>query len=150
MKERPTLVAGVGPEPIAETPSGHPPGGHPMEIWISYVLRIGVLLAGAIILVGLALFLIRGAPAEGPHTLDDVLGNGGQTISVSPRSIAEGLGDADPIAVIQLGVLVLILTPTTRVLMTIFLFLAQQDRVFIVITTIVFAILILGLIGVGK
>lgn len=120
-----------------------------MEIWISYVLRVGVLVAGAIILVGLALFIIRGAPANGPHTLDDVLGRK-TTLSVSPRSIYDGLGTANPIAIIQLGVLVLILTPTMRVAMTIFLFLAQRDKVFVVITTIVFIVLILGLIGTGK
>jgi|SRR5579875_2088543 len=124
------------------------PGGHPMEIWISYVLRIGVLLAGFIILVGVGMFLVNGAPNT--HSLNDVLGHGGHTVTVSPRTIANGIADGDAIAVIQLGVLVLILTPTMRVLMTVFLFMAQQDKAFVVITVIVFLVLIIGLIGVDK
>jgi len=125
------------------------PGGHPMEIWISYVLRIGVLTAGAIILVGLAWFLIAGSPS-GPKTLNDVIGSGGHGIVVSPRTIVSGIAAANPTAIIQLGVLVLILTPMMRVLMTVFLFFAQRDMIFVAVTVIVFAVLVFGLVGFGS
>ena len=125
------------------------PGGHPMEIWISYVLRIGVLTAGAIILIGLAWFVIAGSPT-GPSTLNDVIGNGGHSIVVSPHTIIAGIRDANPTAVIQLGVLVLILTPIMRVLMTVLLFFAQRDMIFVGVTLTVFAVLILGLVGFGS
>lgn len=126
------------------------PGGHPMEIWISYVLRAGVMAAGAIILFGVVLFLVAGPPASGPHTLNDVIGNGGHRIMVSPSSIAHDAAAGSPVAVIQLGVLVLILTPMMRVAMTIFLFVALRDRIFVAITAVVFSVLVLGIIGIGS
>lgn len=126
------------------------PGGHPIEIWISYVLRAGVLVAGAIILAGLLLFSLRGAPAGGPHSLNDIIGSGGHTSMVSPRSIVQGITAGSALAVIQLGVLVLILTPLMRVAMTVLLFTVLRDHRFTVITLIVLVVLVLGLIGVGS
>jgi uncharacterized membrane protein len=125
------------------------PGGHPMEIWISYVLRIGVLTAAFIVLVGLVLFLVHGAGASGPQSLDDILGHGGHMIAVTPGALFHNVLQGDAIAIIQLGVLVLILTPTMRVAMTTFLFLAQRDWIFVAITCVVFVVLIIGLIGIG-
>lgn len=124
-------------------------GGHPMEIWISYVLRVGVLLAAAIIVTGLIWFLAAGAPG-GPTTLNQLLGGGGHSIVVSPRTIISGIGAGNPIAVIQLGVLVLILTPTSRVAMTVILFLVQKDRIFVAVTLTVLLVLIFGLVGFGS
>ena len=126
------------------------PGGHPMEIYISYVLRIGVMTAGAIILIGLLWFVIGGPPASGPNHLSDVIGNGGHSISVSINSVLSGVAHGNSVAIIQLGVLVLILTPLMRVAMTVFLFTALRDHIFTVITLIVLVVLIMGLIGVGS
>lgn len=125
-------------------------GGHPMELWISYVLRFGVLTAALILLVSVVLFVVLGPPAAGPHSLNDIIGHGGTSIAVSPRSIAHGVAAGNTTAIMQLGVLVLILTPMMRVAMTIFLFAALRDRIFTAITSIVFVVLILGLIGVGS
>lgn len=147
MKDQTSMRVGtMMEEPKA---AAHQPGGHPMEIYISYVLRIGVLLAGAVILLGLLLYLILGSRGSGPSNLHDLLNNGGTSISISPGKIARNLAAGDPSAIIQLGVLLLILTPTTRVAMTAILFFMQRDRVFVAITATVFLVLILGLIGVG-
>jgi uncharacterized membrane protein len=134
-----------------QMPAPQPPGSHPMEIWISYVLRIGVLTAGAVILVGVVM-LLAGVGSRGgvPGSLHDILGGGGQSIAVSPRSIAHGVAHADSVAIIQLGVLLLILTPMTRVAMTVVLFVAQREPIFVAITTVVLAVLIIGLIGIGS
>ena len=130
---------------------GHLPGGHPMEIYISYVLRIGVLIAAAIIFLGSALYVAGIGSNEGnPKKLDDILGGGGHSIPVSPSSIFHGITAGNPIAIIQLGLLALILTPMTRVAMTAALFVAQRDKIFVAITTVVFIVLVLGLIGVGS
>lgn len=130
---------------------GHLPGGHPMEIYISYVLRIGVLISAAIIFVGTALYVAGfGSNNGNPKQLDDILGNGGHSIPVSPSSILHGITSGNPISIIQLGVLALILTPMTRVAMTAALFMAQRDRIFVAITTVVFIVLIFGLIGFGS
>jgi uncharacterized membrane protein len=122
-----------------------------MEIYISQVLRIGVLISGTIILAGLALYIIQGGSSDVARAqLSQVMNGGGQSTPTSPASIWHGLVHGSSIAIIQLGVLALILTPMTRVAMTAGLFLAQRDKVFVAITSVVFIILVLGLIGVGK
>ena len=127
--------------------TGKAPVAHPMEIWISYVLRIGVLVAGAIILVGVVLFVIRGPSGAEPTSLHQVLTGG--ALTVHPGEIAHGVVSSDPIAIIQLGVLALVLTPMMRVAMTVVLFVAQREWLFVAITATVLVILVLGLIGVG-
>ena len=127
------------------------PSGHPMELYISSVLRIGVMIAATIILIGTIFYLAGIGPSAGnPKHLNDVTGNGGHAIPVSPSSILHGVATGNGIAIIQLGVLALILTPMTRVAMTAALFFAQRDRIFVAITSVVFVVLVLGLIGVGS
>lgn len=138
-----------GANAVTPAPPGPVPGAHPMEIWISYVLRIGVLVSGAVILVGLTYFLVRGATGTKSTTAEELLRGGGKTITVTPASIARGAVALDPIAIIQVGVLLLILTPMMRVGMTVLLFGAQRDWAFVAITCIVFGVLVAGLIGVG-
>jgi uncharacterized membrane protein len=114
-----------------------------MELWISRVLLFGVLLATAIILAGLTLFLAKG-------------GGSGQSLSglVDQQRMAANLGSilhsvlrADGKSIIRLGLLALILTPIARVAMSLFLFLREGDRVFTLITAAVLCILLGGLIA---
>ena len=133
-------------EVVATAPA---PAGHSLELWISYVLRFGVLTAGAVILTGLVLYLVNGPDAGRPTSLDQLTADGGQSIDVSWHSIVEGLGNFEATSIILLGLLILILTPLTRVAMTFVLFILQRDRIFVAITGIVLVILILGFIGIG-
>jgi uncharacterized membrane protein len=120
-----------------------------MEILISHVLRIGVLMAGAIVLLGLVLFFVAGSQAGNPRSLHDLTGGGGHPIATDPGKIARGVADGRPQAVIQLGLLVLILTPLARVAMTLVLFFFRRDWLFVVVTGAVLAVLVVGLIGIG-
>ncbi len=54
-----------------------------------------------------------------------------------------------PRAVMQLGVLLLILTPVVRVAFTVLVFLAQRDVKFVAVTVFVLAVLLLSLLGRG-
>ncbi len=116
-----------------------------VEITISVLLRIGVTLAAAIVIVGGILYLIhnghdipedhvfRGEPADlrqVPGVLNDVL-------TLRSRGI------------IQLGILLLILTPVARVAFSVFAFWQQRDRLYIIVTLIVLVILIHGLLATG-
>jgi uncharacterized membrane protein len=104
------------------------------ELIISYVLRGGVLLAAGIITLGALLFYIQyvhaGAkigPITYPHTASDVF---------------RGLAHHDPVAVISLGLLVLLLTPVLRVLVSVVTFALEHDWRYTGITLLVFFILL--------
>jgi uncharacterized membrane protein len=148
------------PEPLSELHIGRvaqtrlehepTPGGHPMELWVSAVLRGGVLVAGAIIALGLGLLLLRGTDASQPGSLHDLRARGGQPLPIGPQSLVHGVLAGHPSAIIQVGVLALILTPVWRVAMTVGLFAMQRDAIFICITVVVLTILVLGVVGVGS
>ena len=117
-----------------------------MEIWISHVLRSGVVLAAVVILIGLMVFVAVGPPSGGPMSVHQLVHS--SETSVRPGGVFHGAIRGDSIALIQVGVLALILTPITRVAMSIVLFSSERDGVFVLITSIVLAFLVLGLIGV--
>ena len=116
-----------------------------MEIWISHVLRFGVISAAAIILFGLVVFVLV-MPSSGPTSVHQLLHSG--EVSVTPHGIFRGVVKGDATSLIQLGVLALILTPVMRVAMSIALFSAERDGIFVLITSIVLAVLVAGLTGI--
>jgi uncharacterized membrane protein len=116
-------------------------------LWLGRVLRTGVLVSAGILLVGLALF--AGGHRGAPTSLNAALGRGEPATAIHPATIARGLTDGSPTAYVQLGILVLILTPTLRVAVTVGLFLLQRDRTFAVLAAFVLALLLLGLAGIG-
>ena len=128
-------------EDLSSTPVRY--GGRPMEIWISRVLLFGVLLASAITLAGLALFLVKGGGSG--QSLSSLVDQ--QRAAANFGSILRGIARADGKSLIRLGLLALILTPIARVAMSLFLFLREGDRVFALITAAVLCILLGGLIG---
>jgi len=117
--------------------------GHPMEAWISHVLRLGVGVAALIILTGLCIHL-----ATGPHfaSVSDLVRHSQN--SVTMHGILKGVARADAASLIQLGLIVLILTPVSRVAMSVLLFGLERDTVFVLITSVVLTILVLGIAGV--
>lgn len=58
-----------------------------------------------------------------------------------------GLKALEPLAIVQTGVVVLLATPVLRVLFSIFAFLFERDYLYVVITCIVFAIILLNMLG---
>jgi len=112
------------------------------ELIISFVLRGGVLLSAVIIALGVVLFYARYLAAGGrisqvtyPHTV---------------AAVFAGLGHGDPLAVIALGLLVLLLTPVLRVLVSVVTFALERDWRYTGITLLVFIILIVSfLLGRG-
>jgi uncharacterized membrane protein len=127
------------------TDASHTPSGisdHTVEQLIGRLLQIGVGISAAVVMLGGALLLaahggdipvytpFRGEPAE----LTTLTG------------IIRGAMAADPRAIIQLGLLLLIATPMLRVAFTWVAFLIQRDRTYVLITTVVLALLLYGLI----
>ncbi|MNW35138.1 hypothetical protein D3C74_121280 [compost metagenome] len=104
-----------------------------VELVISKMLRIGVLIAGAVIVIGLLQYLITGES-----------GYPGDTFPTTFGGIFEGLLQLKAMAVIETGLLLLILTPVFRVFVSLFVFWAEKDYRFVGITAVVLIILIVS------
>jgi uncharacterized membrane protein len=128
-----------------------------MELMISYALRAGVLLSAAVILGGILLFAVRqdtGYARVLPHHLKDILtfhqASGPGFFPTSLSAVLRGAVAGKPYAIIELGMLLLILTPIVRVALSVFFFLAQRDWLYVGITLFVLAVLTFSLFsGIG-
>lgn len=124
-------------------PVGQNQADYQAEQTIGMLLRTGVILAAAIVLVGGAIFLVRygstvpqyrvfhGEPPELTHVV----------------SIFQQLKGFHSRAIIQLGLLVLIATPVARVAFSVWAFARQRDWVYVVVTLIVLGLLLFSLFG---
>lgn len=107
------------------------------------VLRTGVILAAAIVLVGGGLYLTRHPGAARDY----------RVFAGEPDTYRMASGIArDAVALhgrgfIQLGLLVLIATPIARVAFSLFAFLWQKDWTYVVVTATVLGLLIYSLLG---
>jgi uncharacterized membrane protein len=113
-----------------------------IDITISVLLRVGVTLAAAIVIVGGVLYLIHNG-----HRMPEVHIFRGEPADL--RQVPGILHDALALrgrGIIQLGILLLILTPVARVAFSVFAFWQQRDRLYIIVTLIVLVILIHGLL----
>jgi uncharacterized membrane protein len=114
---------------------------------IGWVLRVGVSLSSLLVGIGLILFLTGHG---GPDTRDAALGKGVDLQPLSVSHLYHRVIKADSEAIIELGLIVLLLTPMARVALTLALFIRQRDRIYIALSTIVLVILLLGFFGIGE
>jgi uncharacterized membrane protein len=113
------------------------------ERLISRVLRVGVYTSLALIAAGTLLSFVAGGYGNQPSDLARLTGPGG----AFPRTLAwfgHGLLHFDGQAVIVAGLLILILTPIVRVMVSLIGFARERDRTYVWITAAVLALLILS------
>ncbi len=109
------------------------------ELIISGVLRGGVLLSVAIILSGIGwFFYLTSIGALAHPSFPDTL-----------PAVWHGLLALDPPSIIVVGLLVLLATPVMRVAVSIIAFALEEDRTYVTITTLVLAILLFSIFGIG-
>jgi uncharacterized membrane protein len=112
------------------------------ELIISYVLRGGVLLSAGVILLGVILFYLR--YAANSHSVYT------RTYPHSLGGVVQGVTHGNPLAVIALGLLILLATPTLRVVISIVTFAIEHDWLYTAITALVLLILLVSfLLGGG-
>jgi uncharacterized membrane protein len=116
---------------------------HRVELVISNLLRAGVLLAAAVVLMGAAVFLARHGSSTPRYGV--FLGEPADLRTPS-GIVAEALALRGR-GVIQLGLLILLLTPVARVAFSVFAFALQRDRLYIVVTLVVLGVLAFSLAG---
>jgi uncharacterized membrane protein len=116
-----------------------------VELLLGRLLQVGVALSAAVVLAGGAVYLVRHGGAR-PH-YGRFVGEPAELRSVAGilHAAAAGRGRA----VIQLGLLLLIATPVARVAFSLFAFLRERDRAYVLITSFVLALLLVSLAGLG-
>ncbi|MEO8034496.1 MAG: DUF1634 domain-containing protein [Acidobacteriota bacterium] len=115
-----------------------------VELFISWLLRIGVMTSGALLVLGIVLTfqhhpLYRSSSTD-LAALTSIHGEYPHTVSSVLQSAREGKGQG----VAMLGLLLLIATPVFRVAVSIVLFARERDLLFVAITTTVLALLLLS------
>jgi uncharacterized membrane protein len=122
----------------------HEWGDRRMEMIIGILLRLGVMVAGAVVFFGAIVYLIR----NGAAPLPDYKSFHGETLQLSTvEGILAGVRQFRGRAIIQLGVLLLIATPVARVVFSAFAFAFEKDKLYVCITLFVLAILLFSLVG---
>ncbi len=136
---------------MTQTPTpktGHSPSralDHRIENMMGRLLQAGVLLASAVVLIGGLLYLRAHAGITRDY----------RTFTSEPASLRHPvelfrlLMTGDPAAIVQLGVLLLIATPIARVIFAAIGFAVERDRLYVVISLTVLAVLIFGLLHVA-
>ncbi len=114
-----------------------------IEVIIGGLLRTGVILAAAVVLVGAVVYLAH----HGNQVPNYAVFHGEPKDLKSASDIVHGALGMSGRAIIQLGLLLLIATPVARVLFSAIAFAIERDYMYVVITLVVLAILMYSLFG---
>ncbi|MGR3742469.1 DUF1634 domain-containing protein [Companilactobacillus sp. DQM5] len=105
-----------------------------IEIVIGKILRLGVMISVAVILIGIVMYLINNGS-----------GYSQDTFPITLTEIIKGVFNGKSYAIMMLGLLLLIFTPVLRVIVSIYAFAKEKDIMYTVITIIVLLILIVAM-----
>jgi uncharacterized membrane protein len=114
-----------------------------LEIIIGNLLRAGVLLSAAVVLSGGVWLLFDCGRARADYHQFFPPAKALRSLG----AIVAALGHPDPQLLIQFGLLLLIATPVARVLISLIAFAIERDRLYVMITAIVLAVLLYSLAG---
>ena len=114
---------------------------HQIETLVGLMLRVGVILAAAVVLTGGVVYLMH---THGPRP-DYSHFQGEPPVYSTLHGAATGITTGDPRSIIMLGLLILIATPVARVAMCIVGFLFERDRMYVAVSTTVLLILLYSL-----
>jgi uncharacterized membrane protein len=108
-----------------------------LEQIMGNLLRVGVVLAAAVVLAGGVWYLTANGRARTDY----------RTFHSTPETMPWTQGLSGPLATIQIGLLILIATPVARVVFSMVAFGLERDKVYVGITLVVLAILAYSLAG---
>lgn len=114
-----------------------------IERLVSILLRTGVLISGAVVLVGGIYFVAL----HRSEVIQYQTFNGQPSVDRIVSQIFRGALALRARSIIQLGILLLIATPIARVAASLVGFALERDRTYVVVTAIVLAVLLLSLIA---
>jgi uncharacterized membrane protein len=138
--------------PAAQAPAREPHPFQPqpwrdrrIEIILGNLLRTGVLISAAVVLLGASIYLSRHAHDPADYRVFRGEPSEYRTIRGVIQSVISGGGRG----LIQLGLLLLIATPIARVAFSVAGFAIERDRLYVAFTLIVLAILLYSFLGTG-
>jgi uncharacterized membrane protein len=114
-----------------------------LEASLATLLTAGTALAAAVLFLGTAVYL------RGDSSMVLNFRTFNPSAHASVLSVFRDALKLDGASLMQLGVVLLILTPVTRVLFTLLAFLYKRDWLYVVVTVIVLSVLCYGLFGGG-
>jgi uncharacterized membrane protein len=118
---------------------------HDVEVRLGRLLQTGVAIAAAVVLAGGIVYLVHNGGGRPHYAIFE-----GEPPAL--RSVSGIIGEAAALrgrGIIQLGLLILIATPVARVAFSLYAFLRDRDRAYVLITSVVLVLLVLSLAGLG-
>ncbi len=119
-----------------------------MTAVVGNVLRYGVLISAIIIVFGTVELIAASGNSDVLGSIvynPDKIPHGNFDVSLS--GLLSGLEGLQPYALIELGAIVLIATPVSRVLISVLLFAAEGDKLYVVVTAVVLILLLFSLLA---
>lgn len=116
-----------------------------VEDIIGNLLRAGVILAATVVFLGAVVYLVRHGNSPASYRVFQ----GEPKELRQPGGIVHGAFAFSSRGIIQLGLLLLIATPILRVAFSVFAFAAEKDRMYVVFTLVVLAVLLYSVVGTG-
>jgi uncharacterized membrane protein len=114
-----------------------------LEVIISKLLRTGVMISAAVVLLGAGCYLSKHGGQQPAYRVFEGAPEAYRSIS----GVVHAAARLDCPAVIQLGLLLLILTPIARVGLALAGFALERDGTYVALTAVVLAILVYSLAG---
>lgn len=129
-------------------PSSGERGDPPMTVAISAILLAGVVGSVAVMTLGLGLLVATGETGyDQTLTLPLLQAPVGTVVfPTTVNGVLRGAAELRPVAVIELGALLLIATPVLRVAASVLLFVAEKDQLYAGITAVVLAVLLMSIL----
>jgi uncharacterized membrane protein len=118
-----------------------------MNVVIGRLLRYGVMISAVVVIIGVARLVVGSGYSDTSGLLvynPNAIPHG--NFDVSLGGFFHGLSVLDPYSLIELGVLLLIATPVSRVLVSVFLFSAEGDRKYVAVTAVVLTLLLFSML----
>ena len=114
-----------------------------LDRYIGIILRTGMLLSASMVLIGSVLFLTQ--HGLGKPDFHEFRGEPKHMTSV--RMIVQDAAHGQPLSIIQLGLLLLIVTPIARVVFSVAAFAWERDYLYVGFSLTVLLVLLYSLLG---
>jgi len=115
-----------------------------VEKTVGKLLRTGVITASIVVLIGGLMYLYEQGQLSRP---DYHIFKGEARSLITFKGIFLGIFSLKPIAIIQFGTLLLIITPIMRILFSLIAFIIEKDKMYVIITLIVLSIIMTSTFG---